>query len=139
MAAFMLGCNCANHKNVTMAKKTHKPNLEEPDKIVRIDFKLFTGFDESSSPTFKKGTIEDTGELTDFALEIVNLKPNKTLYTAISMGEVEAVFSDGRHVLIRPVFHESANKYKDLFYIGNDQYFMSPGMERMLNDWRQHN
>jgi len=112
--------------------------LERDDhSITWASFSLISYFDADRKMHFKEGEITDDLLLKQLQMELISLRKSEHLFTSTSIGELKVIISDKIDFVIRPVFHQRLNRYKDLLYINDDLLIMTDTMSDFLEKLRR--
>lgn len=112
--------------------------LERDDhNITWASFSLISYFDADRKMHFKEGEITDDLLLKQLQMELISLRKSELLFTSTSIGELKVIISDKIDFVIRPVFHQHLNRYKDLLYINDDLLIMTDTMSDFLEKLRK--
>jgi hypothetical protein len=114
--------------------KIHWPS--KTNKIININFKLMTVFDDKGNPILKQGSISNNKALQAVQNILEPLEPKSAAITSVTMGEVALHLSNGELVIIKPVYHPSLGRYKGLFKVEHFDFIMPDAFAEMLNNWR---
>jgi hypothetical protein len=105
--------------------------------ITSISFSLLSYIDSESKMHFKEGEINDYSILNELQTELITLKKSELLFTSTSIGKLIVTIFHNRNFVVRPVYHQQSNKYKDLLYINNDLLIMTDRMSDLIERIRK--
>jgi hypothetical protein len=108
----------------------------EGNRIAAASFALMSRFDSEGHPIYARGTVESAEDRETLLATMAPLRPVPHSITSVVLGEVKLMLEDGREITLRPVFRPTLETYRDLFFVGEEQYPMPPKLAELLERWR---